>query len=241
MIHHVRQRFVTNCDDPDIVWAIQLYRSRRQLEWCLPLLRRHYPESRVVLINDGDGETYEDIAAQFRCEYICGEHLYHLSMCHLYVRRLLRALRQGAESYCFRIDPDTGVWRRFSALPAFSSLFGTLETISEGHGDEILVPANVQGGCIGITGDVVEAMLASELLSEEYLSTRCLETWARCRDMAKTARIGQFCDDFVLSWLAHRLGVPIVESADIRSRWRKTIDNPDLRYAITHPHKLVSA
>jgi hypothetical protein len=89
-----------------------------------------------------------------------------------------------------------------------------------------------------MTRDVVDAIVASDLLTEEYCATRCLDTWARCLDMAKTVAHDRFCDDFVLSWLAHRLGVPIVESADIRCRWRRPVDNPDLRFAVTHPHKL---
>lgn len=237
MIESLRHRFVTPCDDTDIAWAIHVYWNRRQLAWCLPRLRAHFPWSRVVVINDGDDEKYEDLVREFRCDYIRGERWYQLSTCHLWVRRLLCALQQGSESYCFKIDPDTGVWRRFFSLPAFSSLFGTLETITEGYRDEILVPANVQGGCIGMTSDVVNAMLASDLLNEDC-ATRCLETWARCRDMAVAVRSGAFSDDFIVSWLAHRLGVPLVESPDIRSRWRKTVANQDERYAITHPHKL---
>jgi hypothetical protein len=238
MIQHLRHEFVASCDDTDIVWAIHLYRERRQIAWCLPLLRAQYPASRVVLINDGDDEDYEDLAQAFACDYVRGEHLCQLSTCHLYVRRMLCALSRGSETYCVKIDPDTRVWRRFSVLPGFSSMFGTLETITELHREEISVPANVQGGCMGMTRDVVEAMLASDLLTEEYCVTRCLETWTRCRDMVLTVRQGRFCDDFVLSWLAHRLAIPIVESPDIRSRWRRTVSNPDLRYAITHPHKL---
>jgi hypothetical protein len=56
-----------------------------------------------------------------------------LGTCHLYVQRLLRALTDGPESYLFRIDPDARVWRRFQFLPAFTSVFGTIENATEGN------------------------------------------------------------------------------------------------------------
>ncbi len=241
MIQHVRQQFTSAIDDTDIVWGMHLWHERSQLEWCLPLLRAQYPRSRVALINDGDGDDYSDVARRFDCDYIHGEHLGRLREGHLFVRRLLGELRRGSESYCFKIDPDTRIWRRFATLPAFSCVFGTLETLTEGCRDEILVPANVQGGCIGMTSDVVDAMLASDGLSEEQCATRCFEGWARCHDTLRVVARDRFCDDFIISWLAHALGVPIVESTEIRSRWRRKIVNPGLRFAITHPHKLPAA
>jgi hypothetical protein len=237
-IQRFRYSFCSNPLDSDIAWAIPVYKSRDQLKWCLRNLRRHYPNSRVILISDGDGEKYDDIASEFKCHYIQGEFLMCLPTCHSFVDRLLRSLLAGDETYLFKIDPDTGVWRRLSALPAFSSLFGTLETISEGHGTEIDVPANVQGGCIGMTRDVVEEILSSGLLNEKLCRIDYRKTWARCSDIISMAEEGKCSDDFVISWACYSLHVPIVECPDIRCRWRRQIKNENLRYAITHPHKL---
>jgi hypothetical protein len=239
MIHIERTRLQYNTDVPDheIAWAIQLHHSRGQIEWCLDLLRAAYPTSRVVLISDGDGEDYRDIATRHQCRYVRGEHLHALETCHLYVRRLLTALADGAEAYCFKIDPDTAVWRRFTSLPAFSALFGTPETITEGRLAEIHGAPNVQGGCIGMTRDVVDDLLASDALSRENCVERHLATWARCDDMVRTAARGQFCDDFVLSWAARHIDVPICDHPEIKSRWRRLPASPHA-YAITHPHKL---
>jgi hypothetical protein len=163
-----------------------------------------------------------------------------LETCHLYVIRLLEVLISGPEVYLFRIDPDARVWRTFSSLPGFSSLFGTLETISEHYRSEILTPPNVQGGCIGMTRDVAEEILGSGVLSHKNCAVDYSRTWARCTDMLCRAAAGDFADDHVLSWAAHQLHIPIIDSPEIRSRWRIQVDNSDLRYAVTHPHKISS-
>ena len=175
-----------------------------------------------------DGEMYDDISAQFNCELVQGLHLMTLGMAHLYVERLLRVALTDPESYLLRIDPDTGVWRRFSHVPAFSSLFGTLETISERRQEEICVPANVQGGCVGITCDAAVEIVSSGILNYESCGIQYNRTWARCSDMSKLAAAGKFCDDFVISWAAWQMGIPIVESSEIRSRWRRTPNSPIL-------------
>jgi hypothetical protein len=237
-LEHICHRFSSDIREEDVAWVIQLFDSRAQLEWCAPMLRKHYPQSRVVLISDGDGETYEDIAALYQFQYIRGEHLMRLDTAHLYVERLLTALIEGPERYCFRIDPDTKIWRRLKSLPSFTSIFGTLETVSEGLSDEIAVPANVQGGCIGFTKDAVEQLLSSGFINRHTCVTNWRDTWARCLDMVDTAQNGRLSDDFIISWAAYQTGIPIVESSEIRSRWRRTITNEDVKYAITHPHKL---
>jgi len=192
------------------------------------------------VISDGDGVDYSDIVAEHALDFVKGEHLMHLRSAHLYVTRLLRTLLDGPEPYLFKIDPDTKVWRRLNACPAFTSVFGTLETVSEGMGREIRVPANVQGGCIGLTRDAAHAILEAGTLSERNCVLDHRETWARCDDMVRSASRGRLCDDFIISWAAHQIGIPLVESSEIRSRWRRTPENGEGRYAITHPHKLVA-
>jgi hypothetical protein len=237
-IQHVRQQWCADIAERDVMFAMQVYHSHEQLAWCLQHLRQHYAAARVVLINDGDGKSYEELAETFHCEYVAGEHLMQLETGHLHLRRMLTHMLAGDENYMFKIDPDTRVWRQFRRLPGFSSMFGTLETISEGYRAEIEVPANVQGGCMGMTRDAAEEILASGILSLENCGVRYKQTWARCRDMLTAAARRGFCDDFALSWAAHVCGIPIVECSEIRSRWRRSIENPESRYAITHPHKL---
>src|SRR5258708_5059724 len=236
-IDHMRLRMRVPRNDQEIAWALQLHHCRPQLLSCLSLLRAQYPTSRVVLIVDGDDEEYGDIAAAYHCDLVRGVHLMARSTCHLYVNRLLQALLAGNEHYPFKIDPDTRVWRRFSLLPAFSSMFGTLETTTERRRDPISVPPNVQGGCLGITRDPAADILERRVINEQSCVTDYAQTWARCTDMLACAARGRCCDDFILSWAAHAVGLPLVGLEEIRSYCRRTVENDDLRYAVTHPHK----
>jgi hypothetical protein len=240
VIERIRFTFRSNVADEDVAWAIQAYHNKRQIEWCVPILREHYPTSRIVVISDGDDTDYSNIARRWNCELVGGDHLMTLYKGHLYVQRLLRSLLDGNEQYLFRIDPDVRVWRRLRMLPAFSCIFGTVETLSEGRRDEIRYPANVQGGCIGLTRDAAQEILDSGLLNAASCAQHCHDTWARCEDMRLTVSAGRISDDFVLSWAAAASGIPIAESPEIRSRWRLTPANVDDRYAITHPHKLTN-
>jgi hypothetical protein len=236
-IQPFRLTYHNDVPNDEIAWAMHVHHSHGQVEWCLDLLRRSYPDSRVVLINDGDGEDYAAVCRDYRCAYVAGQHLHRLETCHLYVRRTLETLVAGPETYCFKIDPDTGVWRRFRRLPAFSCMFGTLETITEGRLAEIEGPPNVQGGCIGMTRDVAEAILTGDVLTHEACVVRAKDTWARCEDMRRTVDRGQMCDDFVMSWAVAGAGVHIVHSTEVRSRWRRITVGTKGDVAIMHPCK----
>lgn len=232
-------RTTWHSDMPDdaIAWAMHLHHSRGQVEWCLERLRVIYPASRVVLIADGDGEDYTNVARAFGADLIVGEHLHALATCHLYVTRVIEALAAGGKPYCFKIDPDTAVWRRFHSLPAHSCIFGTLETITEGRLAEVEGAPNVQGGCIGLTNDAVRAILEADILNKDTCVRDALSTWARCEDMRRAVERKQFCDDYVLSWAADSLGIPLVSHPEIRSRWRREVVDPSRDHAVTHPHK----
>jgi hypothetical protein len=236
-IREQRQMYVVDPPDHEIAWAINVYHCHDQLQWCLRQLRAHYPGSRVVIVNDGDDRPYADVAAAYACECVEGSHLFALRSCDRYVNRILNALHAGREAYCFKIDPDTKIWRRFRRLPASSAMFGTVETITEGGRDEILGAPNVQGGCIGMTRDVVDGILASGVINPLVCVATCHETWARCGDMKRCIASGLFCDDFILSWAAGEIGAPIVNMDEIRSRWRLPVSNGHERFAVTHPHK----
>ena len=233
----VRNRIIEPADH-DIAWCIQLYQSNPAR--CLQHLRTHYPDSRVVLLVDGDHGNlpgYEKLAAEFRAELVSGEHLMAFSSSHLYVERMLRQALRGSERFYFRIDPDTRIWRRFSWLPDLPCAFGTLETVSTAFQDRIRHPPNIQGGCIGFTREVVEGVLESGVLSHQRCVVEAREGWVRCADCEHIADRGMMLDDFVLSWAVDAAGFPIVSHPEIGSYWRKAVPNGALSFAVTHPHK----
>lgn len=237
----VRNRIVEPADR-DIAWCIQLYQSHPAA--CLQHLRTHYPDSRVVLLVDGDHGNlarYAELADEFHAELVGGEHLMAFSTSHLYVERLLRQALRGNERFFFRIDPDTRIWRRFHWLPDLACAFGTLETVSEALKDRIRHPPNIQGGCIGLTREVVERVLESGVLSHQRCVVEARAGWVRCADCEHVAGSGSMLDDYVLSWAVDAAGFPVVQHPEIGSYWRRAVPNDALKFAVTHPHKEMEA
>lgn len=224
--------------DAEIAWCIQLYQSYPRR--CLQYLRQSYPRSRVVLLVDGDVENigrYAQLASEFKAELVAGEHLMEFQTSHLYVTRLLQQALAGGEPYFFRIDPDTRIWRRFAWLPGLNCAFGSLETVTAGLNARIRHPPNVQGGCIGLTRDVCNHILAAGILSYEACVTSARQGWVRCLDCEYVAANSSMLDDFVISWAVDAAGYPVVQHAEIASYWCNAVDNQQGTYAITHPHK----
>jgi hypothetical protein len=224
--------------DRDIVWCVHVYDSVRQLAWWAHNVRRNYPRSRVVVVNDGDVCDYSRIVDEWEFEYVSGAHLMCLGLAHEYVSRMLRVVSQGNEKIGFKIDPDAKVWRRLRVAPGQPCMFGTIETVTENLRAPIFGPPNIQGGCIGMSLEVAREILSLGILTKEACAKEYERTWARCRDMKLAAQKGRMCDDFVLTWAASCAGVPLVGCPEIGSAWRRTPANEDLRFAVTHPHKV---
>ncbi len=225
-------------DPPDssIAWCIQLYNSRPQK--CLEYLRASYPDSRVVLLVDGDTTNdYANIAAQYNAELVLGEHLMKFDTCHAYVERLLLQALKGGERYFFRIDPDARIWRRFSWLPNSDCEFGTLETITAAYKDKIRHPPNIQGGCLGLTRGVIERILESNVLSHERCVEQARNGWVRNKDCEHSMAAKLMLDDFIISWAVDVAGFPITQHPEIASYWREVTENGNLQFAVTHPNK----
>src|SRR5262249_44058057 len=134
-----------------------------------------------------------------------------------------------------KLDTDTWVHRRFRWLPSGPCVFGTLEHRTNKYG-EPLAPPNVQGGCLGLTLAAARRLSESAVFSSPRLRDP-YETWARCRDMAERAAAGYVSFDFLVRYGCGELGIPAVEFSEVRSLWRGNVENPDLKYAATHPHK----
>ncbi len=229
---------LSNPVDADIAWCIHLHRN--QPETCLGHLREHYPGSRIDLIVDGDLENvprYQAVGARFGARVLPSEPLFKLETGHLFAERVLRQGLDGPEKYFLKIDPDTRIWRRFAWLPGIACSFGTLETMTMAFNDRVRHPPNIQGGCIGFTREVAEGVLASGLLTHERCATQARTGWARNMDCDVVVARGKMHDDFLLSWAVDAAGFPLVQHSEIASYWRNPVQNDDLRYAVTHPHK----
>jgi len=92
-----------------------------------------------------------------------------------------------------------------------------------------------------MTRDVAEEILASGVLSHERCVDQAQQGWVRNRDCDYVMSTGAMLDDFVISWAVDAAGFPILQHPEIASFWRNAEPNAKLTYAITHPHKELSA
>ncbi len=229
--------FLTACRtdfvDADLCFVAHTYRDGRRLAWMLAHLRRHYPGARVVVIADGDDDpNLPAIARDHAAEFLAGDRLFPLHHGGKVVHRMLEVFLDRPCAYLFKVDPDTGIHRRFRHLPRLDGFFGSLQVSQNGW------LTSLQGGCVGHTLAAVRTLAASQLLLDPRLATDRQSTWA-CDPV-----IEQYCaernlvsTDWLLGWAATRLGIRMFGLDEIQSNWRSYVPNGDKRFAITHPCK----
>lgn len=215
----------------DITFYLNVYRDRDLLSDCLTQLRQVYPQSRVIMRSDGDQDP--EIAAIARkydseCDY--GERLMVIEKGGEIVQEMLRLFLAKPTAYLFKIDPDTRIVRPFKALPDRLCVFGTLQH----HGDFF----SIQGGCIGFTLDAAQKLYASNFLLDPEFTKRPPPWSINQYLMRRPMELGLTSIDWVLGWVCKKMEVELVDWPEIMSEWQVTPENEDLRYAVTHPHKL---
>jgi len=50
--------------DSDLVFYLQMYHDIDLAKWCLDNIRRHYPDSRLMLVSDGDPNPEYPVMAE---------------------------------------------------------------------------------------------------------------------------------------------------------------------------------
>lgn len=226
--------------DQDIVFFLQGYHDCDLAEWCVSNLRKHFPQSPVVLVSDGDAnprwgrlaETYSGITVFY------GERLFLLANGGALLQRMLDLFFKAPSRYLISMDPDTGIHRRFEYLPTSPGLFGTLQTLPlNGPSGTVDYQHSIQGGFIGMT------LSAARRLYE----TRCFlwpdlmdheRTWGR-GEVTKERIVteGLVSKDWILGYCAKRLRLPMYDFPEVHCRWKTYVPNPGLEYAVTHPCK----
>jgi len=225
-----------NYRDEDLTFFAQVYNNYDAAAECLGDLRKHYPASRVVLRSDGDSDPRFPILAERNgAEFHKEPRLFGIENGGAAVERMLVLFIEKPTQYLFKIDPDTVIHRRFRYLPVRSGLFGTLQTVPE--------TPSVQGGCMGFTRDAAEQILQSEMLRDSRLSepARFISDspyFFRMTDRANRCGLASF--DWIVPWVASELGIPIYPFDEVNSGWRQAPQNPNQRYAVTHPRAVLS-
>ncbi len=217
----------------DITFYVGVYHDVELLDGCLSQLRKVYPQSRLIVRSDGDSDpAIASIAQQYNGECHYGERLYPIENGGRLVHEMLRLFLINATPYLIKMDTDTHVARQFNALPDVPCVFGTLQQAGEG---KLL---SIQGGCSGFTRKVVQQLYETRILLDPVLTQRP-PPWAVNESLYKRAMINGLTGfEWTIGWGCEKLGVQLVDWPEIMSEWQVTPENDNLRYAVTHPHRL---
>lgn len=222
---------LTNYCDDDLTFFALTYKNYDATAECLADLRKHYPESRVILRSDGDPDPRLPIIAKRHNTDFRGEsRLFGIENGGAVIERMLVIFLEKPTRYLFKIDPDTVIHRRFRYLPVRSGLFGTLQCEQE--------TPSVQGGCMGFTRDAAEQILRSEMLRDSRLRepAKFINDSPYFFRMAHRAdRCGLASFDWIVPWIAGELGIAIYSFDEVNSGWKQPPPNPEQRYAVSHP------
>ena len=132
--------------------------------------------------------------------------------------------------YLIKIDPDTRAYRRLNYAPMDTCIFGSIQGPRTAR--------FIQGGFLGLIRNAASRMAESGLLEDSRLKNPLAGPqgdghWLRMARRA--ARVGLISFDWILGWAATQLQIPIRDFSEVKCTWKTPIDNPDLRYAFTHP------
>lgn len=216
--------------DADLTFYLNSRGDADLLDGCLAPLRAAYPRARVIIRADGDDDPAIAAAgARHGAEVIYGEWLFTIAAGGRIVDEMLRLFLRAPTRWLFKIDPDTRVHRRFERLPAVDCIFGTVQQQGGLY--------SIQGGCVGFTAGSAERLHASGAARDPALA-QIPPPWAFNRALrGRPVERGLTSVDWVVGWTARALGIPLVDWPEILSEWQITPDDPDGRYAVTHPHK----
>lgn len=219
--------------DADITFVMNGYKDVDRAEWAIGELRKHYPDSRVLLIADGDLDqkwyTLSGLA-----------EIYMTERCYapvtsggaLWSARITRYL-QAPTPYLVKMDTDTG-WHRQLRLPVPPSTqactFGERLPGSPGYGPYI------QGGFIGITQAAIERVVASNILYDGRLTDP--KNWCMPVYLDRIVKRDRISEDMVWGYICRQLAIDIVPYDDVKTTDAKPYwPNPNKKWAVTHPCK----
>ncbi len=223
--------------DRDIVFVMPVYRDAEVAGKALARLRRHYSDSRVALISDGDAEFpgagFRDL---YGVEYVRGENLYAMDRGGEMIHRILDIYMSAPARWLVRLDSDARIDRRFRRLPGAPGLYGTIGKRS----------GTVQGGCILLPHESAAHLHASEVFLRPELRDPA-QSWGQFsteENLQRKIDQNRVAYDKALHWGCVEEGVPIRAFPEIYSVWKPSpavaagLANRAGRHAIVHPDKM---
>ena len=210
--------------DTDLTFALHTYHDAELANWCMGNVRKQFPDCRIILLSDGDTDArLPAFAEKNNAEFSITERLMLTNKGTEFLKNRLAKFMLKPTKFLLKIDPDSGVHRRFRYLPAYD-VFGNVV-----YGSNI-GPKEVYGGFVGTSLQAVTEMLASGVLDSAELKS-VLRTW-KVEDNGTLLlnEDGAYID------ACNRLDFEIGPFPEIRTlfKYKKNRNN---RYAITHPCK----
>lgn len=219
--------------DDDLTFFALTYKNYDATAECLRDLRAHYSSSRVILRSDGDPDPRLPVLAEHHnADFREESRLFKIENGGAVIERMLELFSEKPTRYLFKIDPDTVIHRRFRYLPTRNGLFGTLQGL--------LTHPSIQGGCLGLTQDAAEQILKSNMLRDSRLKDPekfIGESPYFVRMAHRASRCGLASFDWIVPWVARKLGIPIFAFAEVNSGWKQPPPNSNQRYAVSHPRR----
>lgn len=209
-----------------------------QLQTCLMRLRYHYPESPVVVIEDGlASHDIESVAHQYNAHHNRGSYLKRAECGGRWWNRSLHAAVQLGCEYVLKIDPDTWINRRFTHLPTGSLSRGIAGRVhNAGTSKEV-----IQGGAQLFHHTAIERILASGVLNGPQLRSVYAYLPNDIHGMVDPSWLttGYMCSDYLLMHVMREVGLKSVNWPDCYCYHRQTPSfNATAQYPISHPHKV---
>jgi hypothetical protein len=218
-----------------IFWFIQTYRDVYRLRKTLARVRKLYPESQAFVVSDGDPDPEikqasesHSVSSALRLRLFGVEHGGEV------VQRMFEAFLKTDADILVKIDPDTDLRRRFSAMPrpSDSSIYGTVQSA----GPESNLIRSIQGGCIIVPRHAAILLARSALLESDRLKPPALE-WAVDEVLLARARSGLTSYDWTLGWACRELDLSAKNHPEVYSLHRAHLIDAVAKRgaAVSHP------
>jgi hypothetical protein len=203
------------------IFVINIYNSLDEIDLCLSNLRVAYPNSPIVIINDGDKLDYTAIADKYQTEYLSGRRWMLKPYGGKWTERYLNYVdvRHSNIEWIIAIHPDTVINKPI--LGEIPDNFNTFGSTPKSKTSLLFY-----GGLIGIKQSLAKRILQIGHLSSPLFCS-CVYTFNY-----KGEKVSH--QDLILSRVLKKMNESVYDHPEICINWRRTPPNPE-EYSIYHP------
>lgn len=198
-------------------------------------IRTFYKGAPIIALADGTNDPdFAMSCDSLGINFLCGDRLKLPQFGGEWSQRLFLEFLKTDSSTLIKLDPDTCLWRQFSYIPN-ADWFGSL-------GSSYKYPYP-RGGCVGFRRAAVEKIVASELLLAEVYKCESFSydrygywRWLHENHLGEAIAL----QDWILADVGQKLGLRVADWDEVNIQFRQIPDNPDLKWAATHPHPTIN-